>query len=129
MSFADNYGMMPHAVEYKGKQYELDEAANALIHQIGWDDKEKREDLAMAWVTQVELASLTILHQKPDDAPHPSFHEPKVIRFDDGSVEVTVWVRHPVGMFPARDYSQHKFTIDDGGKLTEERLKSESVKF
>ncbi len=116
-SFAHNYGDMLVKVEYKGKFYEPREAANAILPQIGWDVPEDRENLAMAWIEQVELADLTILRKVPDDFPASQFHTPKVQRFTDGSVEVTVWVKEPIGMVPVDQYRQLHFEINADGQL------------
>lgn len=129
MSFAHNVGMIPQSVKYKGKTYELDEAADAIIPQIGWSDKEKRTDIAMHWVEQVTTASRTILRQKPEKAKGMKFHQPKVVLFDDGSVEVTLWVRHPAGMLPQVHYSHHRFHFSDAGTLRDERLGSLNIPY
>lgn len=128
-SFAHDRGDIPEYVLYKGERFELDEAANALIPKLGWEDVEKREDIAMAWVEQIELATLSILRHQPDKDVLPDFHPPKVIRFDDGSVEVKVWVRHPVGMRPETHYSRHHFLISNEGELSETVLSSMNVQF
>lgn len=128
-SFAHNLGSLLDAVEYKGKRYTPHEAADALIPQIGWKHKERRKEIAMAWVEQVSLLNSSILRQPNEDfeSEKMSFHPPKVVEFDDGSVEVKLWVQGPPGMQPISTYHREHYLFSDAGTLKNTRLETQVV--
>lgn len=123
-SFAHDRGDMVDCVEYDGVKYQPEEAANAIIPKIGWNNQSKREDIAWAWVTRVGLVGSTLLKQKPEEftRAEQEFETPKVHLFEDGSVEVVLWYRHPVGMLPGHHYSKRNYKFSSEGRLTVESL-------
>jgi hypothetical protein len=118
--FAHDRGDMLEYVEYKGKKYEPDQAANAIIPKLGWEDQSKREDIAWAWVVNVCTVGSTVLREKPKEFEQSKteFETPKVHLFEDGSVEVVLWYREPVGMVPGHHYSKRSYGFSPEGKLT-----------
>ena len=129
VGFADNRGDVLDYVEYKGKRYEPAEAADALISKIGWKRKRKRDDIAWAWVTQVCMVGNTVLKEEPEEwaKAKAEFETPKVHLFDDGSVEVVLWYRDPVGMIPGHHYSKRSYKFSPKGKLVVEPLDDVSI--
>lgn len=129
--FAHDRGAVLDYLEYQGKKYEPQEAPAALLPKIGWKEKEKRQDLARAWVHQVCLIGCTPLEKEPDDFKEAKvdFQPPRVTLLKDGSVEVVLWYRDPVGMVPAQGYSKRSYRFSDQGRLTVKALEDISIPF
>lgn len=111
--FAHNYGMMPEAVMFQGEKYSLQEAAAAILPSLGWENQEWRSELALAWVEKVEMIGISPLDPK----------EIEVETKDDGSVDVTLWVKLPTGNHPAA-FSRHRYTFSPQGAVTMESIDS-----
>jgi hypothetical protein len=126
-SFAYDRGCMFEAVIVRGKKYaDVESATPKAMVQLGWNKKDaKREDIAMAWITDVLAAwgeyrvKWSTDDDDSDDFKH-KFYEPKTTT-KDGAVTIKYWrdeTRIGMRMPDSRDFVETVVTIDAKGKLT-----------
>ena len=84
----------------------------------GWNDRTRRETLALQWVEEVLFAWHTPLEQE-DDAFQTSgipFSPPSALAQTDDSIRVELWVR--AGTLPKTHYTQYQVVFDSNGTLS-----------
>lgn len=87
----------------------------------GWNDRTKRETLALLWTEEVILAWRTpVQSTNPDfDRVGVPFTPPTVQTLADGRIQVELWVQEPGGMLPETNYTQLRVLFEVDGNLGE----------
>lgn len=128
-SFAHDRGCMLDGAFVKkrflSKQENLSKAA---LESLGWRKAgaKGREEMALRW-TQFGLLAFggNPLTKANDNFNGRDFQAPQAATDDEGVVNVTLWIRHPMGMRCQTVYAQLIFKFANDGSLAE-RLTTES---
>jgi hypothetical protein len=130
-SFANDAGMVCTGLQFEGKDYDLAEADELLLPKLGWNDNERREELARLWIAHVVNADNVVLTEPMDTSVgHLDCHPPKAELLEDGSVQVKIWLKYPVRMRPEETFIRVLYTFNpDGTIVDQEALETHRIGF
>jgi hypothetical protein len=122
-SFAHDRGCMLDGAFVKkrflSKQENLSKAA---LESLGWQKAgaKKQEEIALKWTRFGLLAFGGYpVNEANDDFAGRDFQAPRAVKDDEGIVNVTLWIRHPMGMRCRIVYDRLIFKFAGDGSLGE----------
>lgn len=112
--FAHDRGCVGNEVFYKGKRSTIDEVTPNVLMDNGWNDKVKREAIAIQYVVIVLLHWDIPLETEPDNFKDNGDYTfmPPTAKTENNETTVSVWTREPPGM--AREDYFFLFTVTFG---------------
>ena len=99
---------------YKGKEFDANNDIPKVMKDNGWEDRAKREFLALEWVKNVSLAWENPMEEADDDFKSQEEHTfmPPTVKTESGEIIVAVWVREPAGMNPDANFYLYTSAFD-----------------
>lgn len=109
--FAHDRGCAGGMKFYKGNEVNNDTDYPIILKENGWNEKHKREVLALNWVKEVSLAWSNPMEKEDDDFRKQEEHTfmPPTVKTEGDEISVAVWVRSPSGMSPEANF--HLLTV------------------
>lgn len=121
---APEKGCMGNVVFYKGEESIVSDIYQQVLLDNGWNEKEKREVLALNLVSEVLLKWVTPLYEEPKDfKSHESFtFMPPTTRIESGEIVVSIWVLEPAGISPVSSYYLFTAVFNSEAKMIRSQM-------
>lgn len=112
--FAHDRGCDGGMIFYKGKEFDNNNDIPKVMKENGWEERTKREFLALEWVKEVSLAWEIPMEEADDDFKSQEEHTfmPPTVKTENGEIIVAVWVREPSGMNPDANFYLYTSAFD-----------------
>jgi hypothetical protein len=109
--FAHDRGCDGGMMFFNGKEVDINNDIPSILKHFGWEDKVKREVIALKWVKEISLHWSIPMESTDEDFEAQNDHTfmPPTVKTDGDEISVAIWVKQPPGM--AREAYFHLQTI------------------